>query len=71
MESGRSACTRLLAHDPVTIPIAHVAIRRMGPRHWGNPVPARLRTRDPAVSVVVVAGERIVPGDPAGGARRA
>ena len=64
------AYRELLTHDAIPIPIAHEAVRRMRTQHRRDPVPARLRARNRAVSIVVVTRERIVTGDPAGIARR-
>ena len=52
---------RSLAYDPVPVTIAHVPVRGVRPVDGCDPVPARLLARDPAVSVVVVASEHVVP----------
>ena len=54
--------TLLFADDPVAVAVAHEPVRGVRTVHGRDPVPARLLARDPAVAVVVVAGERIVPG---------
>ena len=52
--------TCLLADHAVPVPVSHLAVRRVRPGDWCAPVPARLLARDPAVAVVVVAGEHVV-----------
>ena len=52
---------RSLAYDPVPVTIAHVPVRGVRPVDGCDPVPARLLARDPAVPVVVVASEHVVP----------
>ena len=57
----RKGAKPLLAHHPIPVPIPHVPVGRMRPRHRSNPVSAGLRAGDPAVAIVVVARERIAP----------
>ena len=51
----------LLADDPVPIPVPHVPVRGMRSGDRRDPVPPRLLARDPAVAVVIVAVEYVVP----------
>ena len=48
----------LLAHDAVIVAVVHVAIRWMTTSHRRNAVPARFRTGDPTVAVVIVLLQR-------------
>ena len=52
----------LLANDPVPIAVPHVPVRGVRPGDGCDPMPPRLLARDPAVAVVIVAGES--PGPP-------
>ena len=51
-----------LADDAISIPVAHVPIRRMRARDRRNAVPARLLASDSAVPIVVVPGEGTIIG---------
>nr|ADI23862.1 hypothetical protein [uncultured gamma proteobacterium HF4000_48E10] len=48
----------LLAHDAVIVAVVHVAIHWMATLHRRNAVPARFRTGDPTVAVVIVLLQR-------------
>lgn len=48
-----------VADDAVAVPVAHVPVRWVAPRHRRDAVPAGLGARDAAVAVVVVESERI------------
>ena len=60
----------LLAHDAVTVAVAHVPVRRVRPAHGRNPVPACFAAPDPAVAVVVVAWQDVRGGRGGGGSPR-
>ena len=48
----------LLAHDAVIVAVVHVTVRWMATSHRCNAVPARFRTGDPTVAVVIVLLQR-------------